>query len=411
MDNKNFEEDIESELNSDINNSALSHNSGQVSKPKVNRVSEEIGVRTLNKLGVPKPIAKQVIKKNGGAFSPTNLPANKILNRTNNTELQNRIARSNHIYNQNVSNYNKISEEQSKDQNEDSIKGSSNSIGMPSFLKNNLLKKQKKDNEEMSGSVSGSIDIPVAPIAYGLAAVILIIIVVVVCIVGFTSEDDVSELNTKPEVIGYVKGNATTSEFTDTLVYLNLCRSNENTVLEEQECLNSNPGKFFTHLKQLYNDYQKYTDINGNSVLLDVSLILETISYSRTDSELFDDKTFDTIISEMDALAAAQIENYQEVGDLYYEDKYLVRENNKWITKKRCLSKKDQIVYSETDLESYYRISDDKYISYLKYGQVHENYNGEIKIYDVDIHPDSDSSCIPSGRMYQSSDVVRYVGH
>lgn len=285
-----------------------------------------------------------------------------------------------------------------------------NAIGIPSFFTKPLTSK-KSDNEVIPSVVTGTISITTATVAFGLIFVVVVVVIIVICIAGFTSQDDISGLNSNANVTGYIKGDVEFSDLSDTLVYMNLCMTNNNSMVEEQQCLDSNPGKFFTHLKELYEQYQKYTDINGEPILLDFNLILETISYSRTDSELFDDSTINEIINELDELAEAMVEEYQEKGDLYYEDKYIVRENNKWITKTRCLNKEDEIVRSSSNQKTYYRISDDKYISYLKYGKVHENYNGSVKIYDVNIHPDSDSTCIPAGRTYKSSSVVRYVGH
>ena len=262
-------------------------------------------------------------------------------------------------------------------------------FGVPSSLADNLSKSTNFDKQNFAAPLT--VTMPVKFMIGILAVIFIIVIIIVISVAGVTNQDDESELNSNTTVKNYIIGTATEDELTDTLVYMNLCLNNDSDV-RKKECLNSPAGKYFTHLKEIYNDYQKYEDKNGEPIKLNIDLLLETQSYGISDMELFSDENVDKLLKDADDLAEAQVELYQEYGDLYKS------------SGNSCSVSSDKIVLGTNGEESYYRISNDKYISYLLYGKVHENYNGEIRKLDVDIHPDSSTDCIPSGRKYDTKD-------
>lgn len=323
---------------------------------------------------------------------------------------QNRINYNNRLNNQHIN-------EKAEDNSEDNQSGKKNKsnlikqkvakealkkVGVPSFAADLLSKKTNKSTggKEKIDSADLEINLP----SIGLGLIVIVISVVLFCVIAATSfQDDESEVSSSKTVNNYITGNETEENLTQELVYLNVCQSNDDKDVEIQKCLNSTAGKYFTHLRDLYNTYKEYEDRNGNPIELNVGLILETISYNISDIDLFADENLENITSKADALAEAQVEHYQEIGDLYIA------------TGNVCTKALDEIVIGVDSEESYYRISTEKYNSYLLYGKVHENYNNEIKVYDVDIHPDSDSDCIPEGRMYKSisenSESINYDGN
>lgn len=264
-------------------------------------------------------------------------------------------------------------------------------LGVPSVLADNATKNTTFDKQNFIAPVTATL--PIKLMIGILAVFFIIVIIIIISVAGITNQDDESELNSNATVKNYVVGTATEDELVDTLVYMNLCLNNESN-LRKSECLNSPAGKYFTHLKKLYNDYQEYKDKDGEPIKLNIDLLLETQSYGISDMELFDDKNIEKILEDADDLAEAQVELYQEYGDLY-------KSNGN-----TCSLSSDSIVLGSNGEESYYRISNDKYISYLLYGKVHENYKGEIRKLDVDIHPDSSADCIPNGRKYDTKNDI-----
>lgn len=313
-----------------------------------------------------------------------------------NEELINRIEKT-----RQVNNYNQyLSNSQKESQKEKLAKKGLQALGVPKILTNFLSKSESNGGTPNISSVMIKMS---APIMISILGFGILILITVISIVGLVNEDDVSELNSNKTVQQYVMNDSITDQdLTEQLVDLGLCPKNQDINEQVSECMESNPGKFFIHAKELYKSYQNYQDINGEAIKLDIPLILETISYNRTDSELFDDETFDDVLQELDDLAEAMVEKYQEVGDLFYRKSSNINQ---------CIVEKNKVVTGANGQTVYYRISDDKYVSYLKYGKVHENYLDKTKIYNTDIHPNSDSNCIPNGRMYQSSDVIRYSGN
>lgn len=336
---------------------------------------------------------------------------NQYKNSTKTDEkLRQKLEKSRKIF-QNTVNTNQGQQKTAKDEiKQSAAKKGLRALGVPSSLANLMSKKMGGSDGAKPNITSASIK-PSLPVIGGILLVGLIVIICVLAIVGLVSEDDISSFNSTKEVKGYITtDDISDKDLSEKLVELSICSRYTDEEVQTEECMNSNPGKFVTHLKELYNNYKNYKDINGEEIKLDVQLILETISYNRTDSELFDPNTFDEIIIDMDTLADAMVEKYQEKGDLYYKEEHTTIVKGEIVTNTVCKSVADVIVKSSTGDSIYYRLSDDKYVSYLKYGKVHENFSGTTKVYDTDIHPLSDSSCIPSGRMYKSSDVVRYSG-
>lgn len=234
-------------------------------------------------------------------------------------------------------------------------------------------------------------------IGIAIAISLFVVIFIIIIVVLFTSiNSDESEINTSNELIGVITGELAYEEITDYLVYLGICRDLSDPEDEKKACLESGFGKFVFEFKNIYEKYNEepYIDQYGNYIELDIPLIMETISYNRTDNDLIatleNSSGYNQIINELYELAEAQVEYVQEIGDYYNSG---------------CTLTKDKKIGSP-----YYMISDDKYISYLKYGKVHENYSGNVRIFDSIIHPDSVDSCIPEGLEYTPPDTLRYIG-
>lgn len=340
--------------------------------------------------------------------NPLNSFKNNKLNNINKNNSSSDIQKLNSIRKNNANVYNNLQASrlnQRKRQEQETDESNSNSpvgniknkakgsflkaFGVPSSLADNVSKTTNFDKQNFVAPLT--ISMPIKFMIGILAVIFIIVIIIVISVAGVTNQDDESELNSNTTVKNYIIGTATEDELTDTLVYMNLCLNNYSDV-GKKECLNSPAGKYFTHLKKIYNDYQKYEDKNGEPIKLNIDLLLETQSYGISDMELFSDENVDKLLKDADDLAEAQVELYQEYGDLYKG------------SGNSCSVSSDKIVLGTNGEESYYRISNDKYISYLLYGKVHENYNGEIRKLDVDIHPDSSADCIPSGRKYDTKD-------
>ena len=344
-----------------------------------------------NKSNSLKNSKKSNLLNNLRKTNPNFLSNNNVINKVGNKKIQNNNL-TNKIEENKLKNnlYNIFNRNKKQDINEN------NNITGNSILKNQKVNAVTGSNSlTRSTNILSSLTVNVKAkialfsgifIALGLIFVIILFMI----IMDGTLEVDESELNSDPSTESYVTGKIEFEEFSDTLVYMNLCSSEPDKKLEIENCLNSPAGKYFLHIRDLYFKYQKYKDKNGNPLELNTRLILETISYNISDLELFQEYKLDEIIKLSDDLAEAQVELYQEVGDLYSDNG------------SSCSVSNDKIVLGSSGEESYYRISNDKYISYLLYGKVHENYKGEIRKLDVDIHPDSSADCIPNGRKYDS---------
>lgn len=390
---------------------SLQNNQGNNLKQQEN-LNQQSNLNQQNNLGQQSNINKKTINQNNVQNNFPNQNVNQYNRFSKEDEkLKQKLEKSRKIFQQAVNAQQQEKEEKTNGIKQKAAKKGLQALGIPSSLANLLSKEVSKDNGGTPNITSAVIQSS-GPIIIGVLVVGLIILISVLSIVGLVNEDDLSAFNSTKEVHGYITSDLITDEeLSEKLVELSICSRNTDKEVQTEECMNSNAGKFITHFKELYEKYKQYKDINGEEIELDVPLLLETISYNRTDSELFDPNNFSNIIEEMDTLADAMIEKYQERGDLYSIESYTVWSNGKKELKKRCAAvQNDVVVKAANGTTVYYRISDDKYISYLKYGKVHENFSGKVKVYDVDIHPSSDSTCIPSGRMYKSSDVVRYSG-
>lgn len=375
------------------------------SRELVDTVIDEAGSQALQKLGVPKGAADKVVKKGGGFFSPNNLPANKLMKERTRSAIANRLDQANDLKEKlnkshstfiSMQNAKQVENETAKqmaktnptESTKQTIKNSGASENVKQQLGNELIKKLLTKKTLI--------------ITIGIS-LFMILLILIITVVLTRAEGDQSEINTSPEVIGIVTGEKDFSEVTDYLVYIGICRELKDKTEERQECEASGYGQYLLYFKSVYEQYQNKTDKYNNPIKLDIPLILETISYNRNDTTLNEvllaentavsNQTIskNAIYTEVDNLAEALVEEIEEYGDLYYMNDYghcSVREN--------------------VSYKTYYRISDDKYVSYLKFGKVHENYQGKPRKYDVDVHPDSTASCIPDGHYYNPPSDIRY---
>ncbi|MDD3453412.1 MAG: C40 family peptidase [Bacilli bacterium] len=244
-----------------------------------------------------------------------------------------------------------------------------------------------------------------------LTGLLVVVLIIFMSVILTSVEDDRSEVNTSKEILGLIDGTLDFNDITGYLVNLGICKEMSDKDLEKKSCEASSFGKFLFYFKSIYENYQTKLDKYDNPIKLDIPLLLETISYNRNDNTLIEILTLEdqkvtsgsltknAIYTELDDLADALVEQASEYGDLY-TCSGTVKDN----ACSSCTTKKDQLY------KTYYRISDEKFVSYLKYGKVHENYFNKLKIYDVDVHPDSDSTCIPEGKYYNPPSDIRYQG-
>lgn len=326
---------------------------------------------------------------------------NPILNDKINNLIKHKLPVSNlgNIVNKINSNNRKIQvNTTSEEEQTDSIQEKQNgilSVGSQLLGSKTVASQQPDDTlkKELTHIVMNKILTQKVAVAIGIVILIVVLLIIFV-IIATTVKDDESEINTSNEVIGVVTGKMNYEEITDYLVYMGICRELTDKNEEQKACMESGFGKFILEFKDVYEEYKQYLDKDGNPIELDVPLIMETISYNRSDNTLVEllntTSGLGSVKNELYELAQAQVEYIQEVGDYYNSS---------------CKKTKNKEIG-----EPYYRISDDKYVSYLKYGKVHENYSGNAKIYDAVIHPDSEEECIPDGKSYSPPSTTRYVG-
>lgn len=211
-----------------------------------------------------------------------------------------------------------------------------------------------------------------------LAFIFFIMLVAIIADqVNGNTED--SPLNTSPEVLNYIEGNGDYQTLVEYLEYLGFCENGVDSD-DPKNCDSDNFANFFKHFKNVYDEFSKFKDKNGDSIKLNIHLLLETISYNITDNELMEyaDKVDDNkdlyktnlvsissdkkLYNELTALSEAMVEQVEE--QVFY--------NHIVPTTGECRQTMDKL--------EYYRISNEKYVSFLKYGKVHENYSGNPKI-------------------------------
>lgn len=395
------EDDLDEELE-EIDTSNIEQESN---RKKVDKILDETGSKVLQNYGVPKKAADQVIKKNGGTFSPTNLPANKFIKGQTRNEIANKLDqyesikdRLNHSHNQFINSQNLNKSENAEAEH---VAKTATDEKKQNKIKNSAADETVK--QQLGSEIAKKLLSKKILFTTILIAILVIIFILIIVVVLTRAESDQSEVNTSQEVTGIITGEKDFSKTTDYLVYLGICRELKNKDEEQAECEKSAYGQYLLYFNSVYKEYQNKTDKYDNPIELDIPLILETISYNRNDSTLNEvlesenlavnnqTKTKNSIYEEVDNLAEALVEEIEEYGKLYTLNDY-----------GHC-SLRENVTY-----KTYYRISDDKYVSYLKYGKVHENYQGKPKRYDIDVHPDSDSKCVPDGHYYNPPSEVRY---
>lgn len=373
-------------------------------RQKVDNTLDGIGSETLQKMGVPKGVADKAIKKNGGTFSPANMPGSKAIsnkarnqlaknmpsNDNDSKKIQNILGRHPNIpsmpNNQSVSEQNK--EENLKEQVEKkatsaaltAATGGALNGQLADIVASALIDKRKKIKKYI--------------IIASIALISLIFLIIVGFIGGFSTNDQLGE-NTN----GYVTGEMTEDELLEQLEYYGYCK-------DRVSCKQQGSYKFFEKLKEVYEQTEKVCsgEIKNDQpcdVTLNTALIIETINYydnatdnfntyDRTEEELnekqnifssmisffkkafADKKQLDTMLGDIDELAIAQSEYVEE------SCRYLSQaEKDKDLKDGKVDNAKDE------HKNYFYQISFDKYVSYLKYGtsSSHPNYKGKpVKI-------------------------------
>lgn len=339
---------------------------------------------------------------------------------TNNLDKNSNVKQNNYNINNNmnsnVSNSNRIQNNKSKTLNNNKLnllsKNKSNSnINNNQNSNNSLINKnnklinkkpltnrfKKKETPESTGeqAVKKTIRVAVktvlvvlAPLLFIMGLIIFLLLLIMIIFMSIFNSNDIKS-DIKSGVINYASNNATQEEIASDLKYNGLCELD----LSDEECLDTPAGKYVLHYKEIKDKYENYLDYDGNPLNINIELIQEIIMYDLVDIDILDDSTsenYNSIYSKYmdfaDILAEAMVEEYKMYGDYYYMvDSHPEFQENRYIKSKS----------GET---TFYRISYDKLNSYLLYGEVHENYNGETKEYDTDIYPGSTPSLIPGGR-------------
>lgn len=401
-----LEDDPENELVDDfeetIDENSVVSEPQPTKRQKVDNILDSAGSETLQKMGVPKSVSDKAIKKNGGTFSPANMPGSKVVSNQARNQLAKNIP-------SNDNDSKKIQGILGRHPNMPNIPNDQNQSGQ-NEEKNFDIKEQvtsKALTAATGGTLNGQTADMVASVIISkqkrikgliiissISFIIILLIIIIAFLGGFSTNDNLGE-NTN----GYVTGQMTEDELLDQLEYYGYCKN-------KQECKKQGAYKFFEKLKLTYELANKtcVNNIQNNKpceVTLNTALIIETINYydnatdnfatyDRTEEELnekqslfsslisffkkaFKDKQqLDNMLGDVDELAIAQSEYVKE------SCRYLTQaEKDKDLEDGRVDNSKDE------HTNYFYQISFDKYISYLKYGtsSSHPNYQGKpVKI-------------------------------
>lgn len=297
-----------------------------------------------------------MVNKNQKANDNKNLsPFNRTPNFMKNNSSNNDSNRINQALNKNnsimknplsQSNNQKSDVEQEKQEKENNIKGNqkTETTFQASFSFLDLLKKRKMI------------------ILISVLTMISVGIILLITMVGGLSTDD----DLGKDTSGYVTGGMSEEELLAQLEYYGYCNS-------ESSCKKQGAYKFFKELKSVYDEYQSKYDVSINT-----SLILETINYydnatdnfetyDKDDDELENDNIFTSIWSSLSRAKKEKQMLDENVGDI----KTLAEAQTEYV-KETCKEN------GKKQVKTYYQVSFDKYISYLKYGtsSSHPNYSG-----------------------------------
>lgn len=367
-------------------------------REKVDNLLDGAGSEALQKMGVPKQASDAAIKKNGGTFSPANMPGNKAVSNQERNQLAKNMP-------SNDTDSKKIQDVLGRHPN---IPNMPNSNGQSAQSEDKLSNTKDQIEEKaistaLTAATGGALNGPLADIAASaivdkkkkikkyiiiasIVLVCLIFLIIVIYIGGFSTNDDLGE-NTN----GYVTGQMTEEELLDQLEYYGYCKN-------ELTCKQQGSYKFYEKLKSTYELTNKTctNNIQNDSpcgVTLNTALIIETVNYYDNATDNFDtyDRTeeelnvFSTIVSLLKKAFQdkKQLDNMLgDVDELALAQSEYVKESCRYLTQaeKDEDLKDGKVDNSKNEHTNYfYQISFDKYISYLKYGtsSSHPNYQGK----------------------------------
>lgn len=321
-------------------------------RKKLDHNIDQTGSQVLQKMGVPKPFADKAVKNGGGFASPTKTP-NFVKNNARN----------------------KIANNPASDRINQTLNKHSNIPKMP-LLRNSF---KKETNQGVENNISGNqktettfqtsfsfLDLLKKKkmiILISLIAIISLAIILLVTMVGGLNTDDDLGKNTNE----FITGQMSEEELLAELEYYGYCHN-------ESSCKKQGAYKFFKELKSVYEEYQ-----NKYDVAINTSLILETINYydnatdnfetyDRSDEELESDNIVSSIWNSLNRAIKKKKKLDENIGDI----KTLAEAQTEYV-KETCQEN------GKKQTKTYYQISFNKYISYLKYGtsSSHPNYNGQ----------------------------------
>lgn len=201
----------------------------------------------------------------------------------------------------------------------------------------------------------------------GLCTLALFITLVCILLISSSDDSDVGQ-----NTYTYVTGETTEEELFNELKYYGYCK-------DESSCKDKGIYKFYTKLKDLYEEYQKPcpTDITNDKpcgITLNTGLIIETINYYQNSSSAFDaydneeDEDTDLSLSSWFSSLFQAIRNKKKINGMLDDVENLALAEAEYV-KEIC----------ENETYYYYQISFNKYVSYLKYGNTssHPNYSGQ----------------------------------
>ena len=268
-------------------------NKKSAARQQIDNKINNIGTEALKKVGVPEPLAKHAVKTNGGIFSPTNMPANKLASNLVRNKLASGLSKvggkipglnkvpglSNILGNKNKNAENKPEEEKKK----------FSGIGGLGSKKNDAVKDEMSAGAEAADkakNIAGAIINTLPPtlkikIYIIIAAAIAILLILFILFVGISG----SKSSDKAAVSSYAAtGQASYHgnyyDVQNYLVQAGYC--------DEENCEDSNAYKYVTKVNEWLSQYNTSVCRDNNYILDDaINLIVSTATYERDVEEYY----------------------------------------------------------------------------------------------------------------------------
>lgn len=288
--------------NNGVNNLTSSDN--EVTRKDVDQKMDRAGSEALQKMGVPKSVADHAIKNNGGMFSPTNLPGNKLVKNKSRDVLSNVLNKNKNRFQNNnsysnMNNNEEINAENTADNLNENEAQEPN--GLKNILSNNLTDKigGKLSNDLLSKAKS-----KIYIYLIGFSIPLIIILLFFTLFVGINNDNENKKNN-------YYAGEISDEEFEEYLKKFGYCD-------EDGDCTNA--LKFYKQIKS------SIITVSKKERPYYANLIFAIVGYGRGNDDLY-------IVNsdEIDEVAKKLVQlNYSSSTDLSKFDElkeYIVGEN------------------------------------------------------------------------------------